>query len=168
MDRHSGNSPTFFARSAYGFKRRLRPVTIFRSPAPQICISTNSPIVSSYEIYSPIPTVFELPDELILHILSYISPEPRLTGHYARFREQYRMQINDDHQERMCFLRPLSMTCRLMRLRLLPFMWNLIEPSRVCWYDCMKRFGWNLAVIVNALHADRSLAASVRYFCGLL
>ena len=120
-------------------------------------------LLSNFNLSHPIPTVFELPDELILSILSHVSPEPQLTGHYARFREQYCMEINDDHQERVRFLRPLSMTCRVMRLRLLSWMWNFIEPSRVCWYDCRKNFAWNLIPIVDAVHADVFLAASVRY-----
>jgi len=125
------------------------------SPSPQLDINLPHPLFA----------VFEFPVELFLSILSHISPEPQLTGHYARFREQYCMEINDDHQKRVRFLRPLSMTCRLMRLRLVPWMWNLIEPSRGCWYDLRKGLGWNLTAIANALHTDTFLAASVRYFC---
>ena len=112
-----------------------------------------SPALPMEYLPNPIFVVFELPDELILSILSHVSPEPQLTGPYARFRVQYRMEINDDHRKRVRFLRPLSMTCRAMRLRLLPWMWDLIEPSDL---------GWNLFAIVNALHADTFLAASVK------
>ena len=78
------------------------------------------------------------------------------------------MEINDDHQERVQFLRPLSMICRLMRLRLLPFMWNLIEPSRNCWFRDSKGFEQNLVAIANALRADKFLAASVKYCRALI
>jgi len=145
----------------------LKSVTSRAPNQPQYELS-HHPLLLNVNIIHPLFAVFELPDELILSILSHISPEPRLTGHYARFREQYCMEINDDHQERVRFLRPLSMTCRAMRLRLLSWMWDLVEPSRVCWYDLQKGLRWNLAAIGNALQADTLLAASVRYFSALL
>lgn len=102
--------------------------------------------------------VFELPDELILSILSQIAPEPRFTGHRARFRVQYIMETSDDYYRRTQFLVPLSMTCKVMRLRLRPWIWDLIEPSR-------HPHVMNLA-LVDALNADAYLATSVRYICA--
>jgi len=58
----------------------------------------------------------------------------------------------------MRFLRPLSMTCKAMRLRLLPWIWEHLEPS---WGDYLNR-------ITNAVRVDRSLASSVKYFWALL
>ena len=62
-------------------------------------------------------------------------------------------------------LKPLSMTCRTMRLRLLPWIWDLVQPSR--------RFGiylvlWNFTSTVRAVQADKSLATFVRYFRAIL
>jgi len=76
------------------------------------------------------------------------------------------MEINDDHEERAQFLRPLSMTCRAMRLRLLPWIWDLLEPSS-CRYG-NENFEPNLVAIANASRADTFLAASVKYSCALL
>jgi len=140
-------------------------------PAIQVPRIPRAPNQSQYEflnqfsrsnnnISDPIFAVFELPDELILSILSHISPEPQLTGHRARFRVQYFMEMSDDYYQRARFLLPLSMTCKTMRLRLRPWIWDVIEPSR-------RRHVMNLA-IVDALHADTSLAASVRYICAIL
>ena len=108
-------------------------------------------------MFRPIFTVFKLPNDLIHSILSHISPDPQLTGHHARFRIQYGMEINDHRERRTQFLRPLSMTCKEMRLRLLPWIWEHLEPS---WRD----FVGNLNIIANASRADMLLAASVKYF----
>jgi len=129
---------------------------------------SHCPLLLNINILRPLFTVFRIPTELILSILSHISPEPQLTGDYARFREQYCMEINDDHQERARFLRPLSMTCRLMRLRLVPLMWNLVEPSRNIWFRDSEGFEQNLIAIANASQADKFLAASVKYCRALL
>ena len=61
----------------------------------------------------------------------------------------------------MRFLRPLSMTCKAMRLRLLPWIWEHVEPS---WGDHVG----NLNRIVYASRVDRSVARSVKYSCALL
>ena len=115
--------------------------------------------------------VFELPDELILSILSYISPDPQLTdiGRYARFRVQYGMVVDGGHQQRVRFLLHLSMTCMAMRFRLLPWVWERLEclelvPS----WSSDGRFPRKLNAIMKALDANASLATSVRYFCALL
>ena len=98
-------------------------------------------------------TVFDLPDELILSILSYIFPDPpRHIGDYARFR------IN--------FLRTLSMTCKAMRLRLLPWVWGRTEVRycQMSWKSRTRQFD----TLLNVLHADTFMATSVRCPCTLL
>ena len=162
MDHHSENIPTFFARLAYSLVWKQHPAIV-----TQTSLSTGLPVLfqSNTNTPSSIFTVFQLPDELILFILSYICPEPRPTGSYARFCVQYCMEINNDHQRRTEFLQSLSMTCRTMRSRLLPWIWDLIQPSR--------RFGaylvlWNFAATTRAVHVDKSLATFVRYFGTLL
>ena len=118
--------------------------------------------------FRSVSAVFELPDELILSILSHVSPDPHLTGHYARFCIPYRPGIDDYHRQRVNFLRPLSMTCRAMRLRLLPWVWERLEvPPRLGWgleENCVQKFN----AIANLLRADTFLGASVKYSCVLL
>ena len=114
--------------------------------------------------------VFQLPDELILSILSWVSPDPQLTGHYARFRVQYSMEISDYHERRTRFLLLLSMTCRMMRLRLLPWIWERVEcleliPSWSPDLEAAPPRGLN--AIMGVLHKDIFLAANIRYFCTL-
>jgi len=53
------------------------------------------------------------------------------------------------------------MTCKAMRLRLLPWMWEHLEPS---W----DNYVGNLNRIAYASRTDRSVARSVKYFCALL
>lgn len=135
MDRNRKQTSTFLARLARGLGKKRHPrdnqlLTSLTSPAPKTSPSKTSYVASfdrTLTYLSPF-VVFELPNELFLSILSYISPEPRLAGHYARFRVQYCMQINDVHYLRAQLLRPLNMTCKAMRLRL--WTWDLIEPSR--------------------------------------
>ena len=122
---------------------------------------------SNVNLSHPISSVFELPDELILYILSFVSPDPRLAGHHARYRCQFGMGASDYHEQRMRFLLPLSMTCMAMRLRLLPWMWErlenhkLIPTHRTEWRRTRKL---DLNVIVKALRTDAFLAANVKYF----
>ena len=115
--------------------------------------------------------VFRLPDELFLSILSHISPDPHLTGPYARFCVQYCMKISDGHQERIKFLRPLSKTCRAMRLRLLPWIWDHIQPSQGYYdRDGVRWISWKFTAIARAVCADMSLATRIKYphvlFCS--
>ena len=70
------------------------------------------------------------------------------------------MEMNDDYHQRAQFLIPLSMTCKAMRLRLRPWIWDLVEPSR-------RRHVMNLTM-VETLRTDTSLAASVRYLRAFL
>jgi len=72
------------------------------------------------------------------------------------------MRIDDGHHQRARFLQPLSKTCKAMRLRLLPWIWNLIEPSR-CGRSYWANFSTNLTALVKTIRADTSLATSVMY-----
>ena len=62
----------------------------------------------------------------------------------------------------MGFLRPLSMTCRAMRLRLIPWIWERLElfPQR------LRVFGSDgvqkLEMILDALRGDAYLAITVK------
>jgi len=125
--------------------------------------------VLNVEPFHSIFAVFELPDELILSILSHISPDPQFTGHYPRFRVQYSMRINDYHDQRARFLRSLSMTCRAMRLRFLPWVWERVKCLKLvpCWYSG-GGFPGESNAIAGALRADVFLAARVRCLYPLL
>ena len=175
MDRRRERTPTFFTRLVYGFGGKWRRITAQLSksigpPAPQTSLSTSSrftPLdrVLNVNLFHSVFVVFELPDELILSILSHLSPGPQLTGHYSRFRVQYSMKINDYHDRRTQFLRSLSMTCRAMRLRLLSWIWERVKCLKLvpCWYSA-GGFPGEFSAITRALRADTSLATSVRYF----
>ena len=167
MDYHPGNTSTLFSKLLTSRRAKQRPLSeSLGPPGPQTCHSTSSRInsldqtsISSHPIFA----VFEFPDELILSVLSYVSPDPRPTGRYARFRFPYYVRANNYHRQRVAFLLLLSMTCRAMRLRLLPWIWGRIEVFSVDW--CGEGdLVWRPEVIVGALRADPGLAASVKYF----
>ena len=71
------------------------------------------------------------------------------------------------HDERVQFLRPLSMTCREMRFRLLPWVWGRLEIPSPPDMISMKLAVQKLRTILNGPHTDRSLAHSVKYFSPL-
>jgi len=79
------------------------------------------------------------------------------------------MEIDDYHEQRVRFLLPLSMTCKAMRLRLLPWIWERVEciESAPNW-SSEGGVPRKLDTIVSALRADTSLATSVKYFSTLL
>ena len=162
MDRYRAKTSTFFSGLANALGVTRRPLSkSLGPPGPQTCRSmcprinsTDQPSISSHLISA----VFEFPDELILSVLSYVSPALELTGQYARFRFQYNMDNSDYHRRRMEFLLSLSMTCRTMRLRLLPWIWKHIEASS--WKDLGRRH----KAIVDVLRTDPCLGMSVRYF----
>ena len=107
--------------------------------------------ISSHLIF----TVFEFPDELILSVLSHISPN---FGQYARLHFQW--HITDSvycYRQQRAFLLSLGMTCRAMCLRLLPWIWERVELHSGNW---VRRPN----AIVGALHADPYLGMSVKYF----
>ena len=171
MDHGREKASTFFTRLAYSLVRKRSLAVVrkqslavaplsesLRSPGPQTSLSMNYCVDSvDYALTSPRFAVFELPNELILSILSHIFSDPPLTGHYARLRVQYNMNIDEHHGRLVRFLRPLSMTCKAMRLRLLPWIWEHLEPL---WGDV-----GNLNIIANV---DGFLASNVKYFCTLL
>ena len=120
---------------------------------------------SSLNLSRPIFAVFELPDELILSVLFQISPDTHHTRGWVRFRIHDEMGIDRCRQVRAQILRPLSMTCRAMRLRLVPWIWEYLQlpPPRnqsTRGEIILKK----LNIIANALNADTYLATSVRYF----
>ena len=157
----------FFAKLANGLGVKQRPpIPLSKSlgaPGPQTSHSTSSRISTldqKTSILSRLTSaVFEFPDELILSILSYVSPDPH---RYARFHVQYIMDTRDDYRRRVVFLVPLSMTCRAMRLRLLPWIWGHVEVLPGGWTGMegpMQRH----KVIVGALRADPYLCMNVKY-----
>ena len=125
---------------------------------------------SNTDIFRPIISVFKLPDEIILSILSHISPDPWLAGDYARFCIPYCVDNSVCHHLWVQFLRPLSMTCRAMRLRLLPWVWE----RRTVWGG-LEASPWLLRttrnfneIVLDAFRTNPVLATSVRYFCTTL
>ena len=125
---------------------------------------------SCVNLVTPGFAVFELPDELILSLLPHIYPlaNPRHAGHYPQFRIHDEL-VTDDYYYRLRarFLRPLSMTCRPMWLRLMPWIWehiNLPKPYSRSSGETVRK----LNAIVNVLRTGTYLATSVRYFCVLL
>ena len=77
------------------------------------------------------------------------------------------MEIDDrPHYRRMQVLRRLSMTCRAMRLRLLPWIWDFILLSRRCHARDSKTssISWESTTTALASYVDASLTARVRYF----
>ena len=79
------------------------------------------------------------------------------------------MEIDGYHEQRVRFLVPLSMTCKAMRFRLMPWIWECVEclESAPNW-SSEGSVPRKLNSIVSALRADISLATSVKYFCILL
>ena len=169
MNCYREKTSILLARLAGRNLSRKRPS---RSPAPQTSPSATSRVGSFFalnsNIFRSIPTVFKLPDELILSILSYVSPDPCLSGHYARFHMSYDVTWWNCHDERAQFLRPLSMTCMAMRLRLLSWVWGRLEISPRFGLISMEQHVQELSTILNGPHTDRLLASSVKYFCPLL
>ena len=162
----------FLTKLAYGLGRKRRPATIPLSkslgpPAPQTSLSTSSRMSSLDRIltYSiRFFTVIELPDELILSILSHVSPDPpQHISHYAWFHMMYDLWVGDYRQQRVRFLRPLSMTCKAIRLRLLPWVWERLEFPPP-WSLGGKILARKLTNLTNILPTDVLLATTVKYF----
>jgi len=165
MDRYREKASTLLAKLPWKRDSVIPVSKTLRSPAPQAGLSANSCIDSlGPKLISFI--VFELPDELILSILSHISPEQQFTGHYARFRIQYNLMAGDRHRQRVRFLQPLSMTCRAMRLRLIPFIWEHLRLFLLGSTVERGRKGGavlRLETLLSALHVDMNLAITVKY-----
>jgi len=175
MGRRREKTAALLTRFVHGLSRRRWSAVLPLSkslgyPTPQTSLSASS-CVSSLDdrVLIDLVAVFELPNELTLSILSHISPEPQLTGQYARFRVQYGMEIDDYHEQRVRFLLPLSMTCKAMRLRLMPWIWERVECIELApnW-SSEGGAPRKLDTIVGALRADISLTTSVKYFYTLL
>ena len=176
MDRYREETSTLFTRFAYGLggKWRRNTVPLSKALGSQTSPSTSSRFTPldraiSVDPFHSILAVFELPDELILSILSHISPDLQFTDHHSRFRVQYSMRVNDFHDQRIRFLRSLSMTCRAMRLRLLPWIWERVKCLKLVphWYSGAG-FPGEFYAITGALRANAFLAANVRCFYALL
>ena len=176
MGPHREKTPMFFTRLTHslGRKQRSPSPAIDRSPAPQTSLGTRfSHDLFESNVDPSHSAVFQLPDELILRILSHIVHMPRHTDCYARFRIQDDSEpVGTDRYRQLeaDFLRPLSMTCRAMRLRLIPWIWEYLQlPSQYRWGpargDIVSR---GLDTIAGAFYADKFLATSVKYFCALL
>ena len=147
---------------------REKTSSLFARFAPQTSLRRALTSVLCARPFNLTFTVFKFPDELILSVASHISPE--LIGHYARFRIQDELGVYDYHRQRMRVLRQLSMTCRTMRSRLLPWILERLEvemPTQCNW-SSGETVGGRLNTVVNALHANTFMADSVRYFCALL
>ena len=80
----------------------------------------------------------------------------------------YNIWIDDYHQQWVQFLRPLTMTCRAMRLRLLPWVWERLELPRSDNWNPGGMSSVKLNIIADVLHASAYLAATVKYFFALL
>ena len=165
MDRYHEKFSNFFTRLAYGLGGKRRS-TVSRSPAPQTSLST-SPHISSSDRVLIVFAVFQLPDELILSVLSHIYP--RYSNRYSQFRIHEKMGIDHYRKMRVRFLQPLSMTCRAMRLRLIPWIWEYLQvPPPRDWSSRGEIVVRELNAIANFLCADTFPAFSVKYFRAVL
>ena len=132
-------------------------------PASQTSLSTSSRISPLNRTLTYSISVFELPDEIILSILSHIPQNTQATGHCAWFRDSYSMNERSCWDQREQVLRQLSMTCRAMRLRFVPWVWERLELSTLSHQKPYKT-----KIILKALHTDVFLATSIRYFHAVL
>ena len=136
--------------------------TVSRTPSQPRYEPTHHFLKSNVNPSHSIFPVFQLPDELILSILSYISPDPRLSNRYTRLSTSCRLRIRYWRYERESFLRPLSMTCRAMRLRLLPWIWEYPVIFELHTWTVKQKIEVRLNNIASAFRADALLATSVR------
>ena len=179
MGRYRENT-TLFTKLAYSLGRTPRPAATppsesLGSPAPQASFSTSSRISCLARIlrFHPILAVFKLSDELILYIFSHIDISPDLRhpaiSRHIWFRILCSMGIYDHHLQWLQFLRPLSVTCRAMRVRLLPRILERIEVSSLHnWGSSAEIFAKRFDTITNVLRVDTYLAATVKYFRALV
>ena len=131
------------------------------SNQPQYELSNKLFRSSANDPFHPILTVFKLSDEDFFSILSHICPVPQPAGHHAWF--HFQREVYGNILQRADLLRPLSMTCRTMWLRLLPWVWECLQlsPPRT-WGEGV--FAKRLDAIVNIFQANAILAATVKYF----
>ena len=71
---------------------------------------------------------------------------------------------DDYHRQRVRFLQLLSMTCKAIRLRLLPWVWERLEFP-LPWSPGGFSLARKLTTLTNVLCADMLLATTVKYFC---
>ena len=121
-----------------------------------------------FNLFYPVFAVFKLPDELVLSILSYLAPNIQPTSQWVRFRIHDESRTDNYRLLRVRFLRPLSMTCRAMRLRLVPWIWEDIQLLQTHRWDGRESVARKLNTITNPLYADTFPATSVRCFYPLL
>ena len=160
MDRYRESTSTLSTRSP----ALAPPSKPLGSPEPQTSLSTSTRMSSLNRTLTYLHlTVFELPDELILSILSHIAPDPQATGHCAWFRDLDPEEGRVYCDQRRQFLRRLSMTCREMRLRFVPWVWERLEISSTHYGKSEE-----MNIIANALYADAPPATNIRCFCALL
>ena len=125
-------------------------------PKPASVRALRPVLGSNANLFHHVLVVFKLPAEAIL---SHISPYPQLTGHYARLRV---VAINNNHDLRVRFLRPLSMTCREMRLRFFPWVWECLELNPYTRWGSERQVVRLFKTIINISSTDTFLATSVK------
>ena len=120
---------------------------------------------SNADVFHPIIAVFKLPDEIILSIPSHVSPGPWLAGHHTRFCIPYCVGNNDCHDRQVLFLRPFSMTCRAMWLRLLPWVCVGGLEASLWLLQTIREFN---PIVLNTFRTDAVLATSAKWVCTIL
>ena len=169
MDHHHEKTSTLFTRLASGLSGKLRSAIAppSRSPAPQTSLSMTCHTSSFDRVDLIRLVVFQLPDELILSILSHVAPDTQYTGRWVRFRLMHD-KIDDDSETRARFLQRLSLTCRAMWSRLAPWFLEHLELSSRRGSRSGEPAMRKLDAIANALRADTSLTTGIKYFCTVL
>jgi hypothetical protein len=84
-------------------------------------------------------TLFELPLELILEILSYFDSLPLITSKHHYSLLNIDPTITRRYLERTNTLRALSQTCRSWRTLFFPLLWERLEPC-LMHFDSGKRY----------------------------
>jgi hypothetical protein len=155
---------TFFAMMlANGLGAKQCPAIVPLSeslgpPGPQTCHSRSSRISSSDQtptLSCPTFAVFGFPDELILSVLSYLSPDPGLTGQYSRSRFQYNMGAN---------AAPVEHDMQGDAIPVAALDHGAFSSDWKGGENLVRRH----KAIVGALRADPGLTTSVKYFCPLI
>jgi len=117
-------------------------------------------------------TVFKLPLELFLEILSYFSDHRQFIRENFYGRE-LGAEIKKEHAERLTVIRRLTMTCWPLRNLLLPFLWahseGCISPTYRHYTETRTRsLGHNLYVQCVYLISNPAIAAYVQSVLSLL
>ena len=80
----------------------------------------------------------------------------------------YSAGMSNCYDQRVEFLRPLSMTCRAMRLRLLPWVWERLEIPQRLVTASKKLIAQRLSTILDGPRTGAFLATNVKYLYSLL